>query len=126
MANGKRRSRAGGVLITLLVLLAVLVAAFHGQGPALRAARTAPLPVSSSTSLPEEVHQHAPSQAGSLATRIRQELTPAPGHIPVAMLLSTLLGAAILAFLAARGPIFTRGPDNPGRYRLITIGIDRR
>ncbi|MGH3723000.1 MAG: hypothetical protein ACRDUS_02590 [Mycobacterium sp.] len=89
-----------------------------------RAAVVGTSPVSNM--LPEEIHEHVKSSLNTTATRIRQQPTALSLRLPVALYMSALLGAALLALLAARGVLFSRAPDNLGRQRLITIGIDRR
>ncbi|WP_078278344.1 hypothetical protein [Mycobacteroides franklinii] len=74
--------------------------------------------------MPEEIHEHVKSSVSAAVTRVRQQPTSIP--VPIALVLTTLLGANLLALLAARGFVFSRAPDNLGRQRLITIGIDRR
>ncbi|OHT88296.1 hypothetical protein [Mycobacteroides saopaulense] len=74
--------------------------------------------------LPEEVHEHVKSSVNATATRVRQQPSSIP--VPAALVLTTLLGAALLTLLVSRGFVFSRAPDNLGRQRLITIGIDRR
>ncbi|WP_078287843.1 hypothetical protein [Mycobacterium sp. D16R24] len=74
--------------------------------------------------LPEEVHEHVKSPLSATVTRIRQQPTSLP--VPAAIVMTVLLGASLLALLASRGYVFSRAPDNLGRQRLITIGINRR
>ncbi|KIU40094.1 hypothetical protein TL11_14005 [Mycobacteroides immunogenum] len=74
--------------------------------------------------MPEEIHEHVKSSVNAAVTRIRQQPSSIP--VPLGIVLTTLLGASLLALLAARGFVFSRAPDNLGRQRLITIGIDRR
>ncbi|MUM17208.1 hypothetical protein FZI91_19960 [Mycobacterium sp. CBMA271] len=76
--------------------------------------------------MPEEIHEHAKSSVSAAATRIRQQPSALSLRLPVAVYMSALLGAALLALLVARGSLFSRAPDNFGRQRLITLGIDRR
>ncbi|MDO3297921.1 hypothetical protein P5V47_04370 [Mycobacteroides abscessus subsp. massiliense] len=87
--------------------------------------RAAVVGTSPATSLlPEEIHEHVKSSVNSAVTRIRQQPTSIP--VPFALVLTSLLGASLLALLAARGFVLSRAPDNLGRQRLIAIGIDRR
>ncbi|MBB4854283.1 hypothetical protein HNP40_001670 [Mycobacteroides chelonae] len=122
MSGRKRYARVGGVAIALLAALCLLGPGTHGQMLGWRTAIVGSSPASNL--LPEEVHEHVKSSVNAIATRIRQQ----PGSIPVpaAFVLTALLGAALLALLASRGFVFSRAPDNLGRQRLITIGIDRR
>ncbi|GAB5906484.1 hypothetical protein OKHIF_45850 [Mycobacteroides chelonae] len=122
MSGRKRYMRAGGVAIALLAALCFLGPGTHGQMFGWRAAIIGTSPASNL--LPEEVHEHVKSPISATATRIRQQ----PGSIPVpaAFVMTALLGATLLALLVSRGFVFSRAPDNLGRQRLITMGIDRR
>lgn len=124
MSGRKRFTRVGGVAIALLAALCFLGPATHGQIFGWRTAVVGSSPVSNM--LPEEIHEHAKSSVSAAATRIRQQPSALSLRLPVAVYMSALLGAALLALLVARGSLFSRAPDNFGRQRLITLGIDRR
>lgn len=124
MSGRKRYTRVGCVAIALLAALCLLGPATHGQMFGWRTAVVGTSPASNM--LPEEIHEHVKSSVSALATRVRQLPTALLLRLPVALYMSALLGAGLLALLAARGSLFSRAPDNLGRQRLITIGIDRR
>ncbi|BBB42411.1 hypothetical protein MASB_29770 [Mycobacteroides abscessus subsp. bolletii BD] len=122
MSGRKRYARMGGFVIAFLAAVCFLGPAAHGQMFGWRATVVGTSPATSL--LPEEIHEHVKSSVNSAVTRIRQQPTSIP--VPFALVLTSLLGASLLALLAARGFVFSRAPDNLGRQRLITIGIDRR
>ncbi len=122
MSGRKRYARVGGVAIALFATLCFLGPATHGQMFGWRTVIVETSPASNL--LPEEIHEHVKSPLSATATRIRQQPTSIP--LPAALVMTALLGATLLALLASRGFVFSRAPDNLGRQRLITIGIDRR
>jgi hypothetical protein len=124
VSGRKRITREGGVLIALVATVCFLGPATHGQ---LFGWHTTVVGASPALNmLPEDIHERVKSSVSTAVTRIRQQPSSLQMQMPVALFMSALLGATLLALLAARGSLFSRAPDNLGRRRLIIIGIDRR
>lgn len=115
-----RRRNLAAVLLAMLCLVVVGAHILPSEGVHVTDTASSRVPLHHAT----EIHEGELVSHDVITVRIRQELAAAPIYLPATMATAALFGG-LLTLMMLRGAVFSRAPNNLGRRRLMTLGINR-